>query len=311
MFEPSRILIAIPTYRRPEGLARLLHALDRMVVPVGVALQVAVLDNCPDRSAAPVVHGGRPYRRRPVYAHVSARGLSEVRNAALAMALAQGASHLGFIDDDEWPGVGWLRAHLETLRRSGADASIGPVLPVFDQAPPRWLRRLGVPADIPEGTAMGEGHSSNALLSLEPVRAHGLCFDPRYNLTGGEDTAFFAAYLATGARIVWCPAAPVREAIPAGRATLRWHLRRWRRTGQTNARLRLERGPGAITRRRCLGAGILRLGAGTGLAVLGAALSLATRGPGWAPGMRVAARGLGYLDAARGRFWEEYAAPER
>jgi len=188
---------------------------------------------------------------------------------------------------------------------------MGPVDPVYAGIAPGWLAGGAKAGGPVEGAPLGEGSSSNAVISLAPVRAHALRFDPAFNITGGEDTEFFSRYLTTGARIVHSAGAVVREDMPLHRATVRWHWRRWRRTGQTNARIRLAAAPQTLSPQICFASGLGRIGAGMALAVAGVLASPVTRRVSWAPGARVTARGLGYLDAVRGRYIREYEAPER
>ena len=293
-----RILIAIPAFRRPQGLARLLAAIDRMAVPGDVALSIVVIDNSPEGSVRAIVAAHRG--TQPGYVHLPTPGLAKVRNAALDAALDQKADWLGFIDDDEWPEPGWLIAHLRSLRQTGATASLGPVRPVFAGRPPGWVLRGGYLASPPhaDGGELTEGYSSNILFSLVPVCRAGLRFDDRFDRSGGEDTAFFDAFRRAGGRIVFCLGAPVREDVPDSRLRLGWHCRRWRRTGHTNAVLRRD---GGLSRAGCLGRGALRMGVGLIWAAAGGLLSPLSTRPGWVGGIRVAARGLGYVDAARGR----------
>ena len=307
----ARVLLAIPTYRRPKGLARLLDALVHLDVPRGCQLDVLVIDNSPEAAAMSTVMGRAARFPLPLTAaHVPHQGLSRARNTALAAALSGGHDVLAFIDDDEAPRPGWLRAHLETLAATGADASLGAVHAAWDVTPPDWIRRGGFleqrgrkhRAPVPDAA------TSNILLRLVPVRRAGLRFDPAYDLTGGEDTAFFGAYARAGGKIVFSADAIVDETVPPHRATLRWLWRRWRRTGETSAGIALADG---ASRGRTSIRGLVRLSAGGALALGALPLALSGQSALWARGLRIAARGLGFLGAACGQLPAEYATPER
>ena len=69
---------------------------------------------------------------------------------------------------------------------------------------------------------MRSAHSNNLLLDLRWSRRLGLRFDPRFGLTGGEDTMFTHDLVGRGGTIVWCDEAVVRESVPADRATRSW-----------------------------------------------------------------------------------------
>lgn len=312
--EPCRILLALPTLDRPEGLARLLDAVAALALPPATALDVLVLDNSADAGAAATVAQRHPGFPHPLfYANIPRRGLSQVRNAALHAGLGAKADYLGFIDDDEAPEPGWLDAHLKTLRATGAAASLGAVHAAYEARPPAWVRRgrfLEI-RDFADRAALPFGATSNILFALAPVRAHGLRFDPAFDRTGGEDTVFFDAYMRTGAQIVFAAGAVVREAVPPRRASLRWLWRRWRRTGQTNGQIRLSRRDGAGPRLVCAAGGLARVAAGLSLGLATAPLAPLGWPALWARGARITARGAGFIDAAAGRRTLEYAVPER
>ncbi len=308
---PTHVLLAIPTYRRPKGLARLLDALARLDVPRGCRLDVRVIDNSAEGGALAQVTARACNFPLPLHvAHEPRQGLSRVRNAALVAALKKDYDALAFIDDDETPRPEWLRAHLAALAATGADASLGAVHADWASTPPDWVRNGGFleqrgrvhRAPVPDAA------TSNILLRLGPVRRAGLRFDPAYDLTGGEDTAFFATYAHAGGRIVFAADAIVDETVPPHRATLRWLWRRWRRTGETSARIALAQGSGRV---RTSIRGLVRLAAGCALTLGTLPLAVLGQSTLWARGLRIAARGLGFLGAARGRLTAEYATPER
>lgn len=304
--QPLTVLLALPTFRRPGGLARLLEAVAHLEVPPGCRLHVRVFDNSPEGGALDFVERLARVYPVPLSAlHVPERGLSSVRNAALEVGLGGGFDGLGFIDDDEAPEPAWLMAHLHALQNTGAHASQGAVHAAWTRPPPRWVEAGGFLEQRAGSGDLRGAATSNILFDLAPVRRQGLRFDPRYDLTGGEDTAFFADYLAAGGRIVFTPDAIVHETIPPERTRLPWLWRRWRRTGETSARVEMDHGR---PRWRAIMDGVIRLVAGTALAVAALPLSLAGRPALWARGVRIAARGLGYLSAAGGRFTAEYAA---
>src|SRR5688500_10522919 len=103
--EPDTVSVCIATYRRPEGLTRVLRGLDTLTFrrsPEPV-LELLVIDNDPEGSARGVVESLRAGIRWPIrYEHEPKRGLSNVRNAAMASA-RQRSVLVAFIDDDEEP----------------------------------------------------------------------------------------------------------------------------------------------------------------------------------------------------------------
>lgn len=305
----TEVVIAIATFRRPAGLNALLEGLVTLILPDGIGVRIAVVDNSPEgMSLARLEQWQRDHPLRIDIRHEPRRGLAQARNAGLEMALESGASHLAFIDDDEVPAPDWLIAHIAALRATGASASIGAVHPMFVNPPPTWLTRgRFLELSYAHHAPMAFGCTSNTLMSLAPVLSGGLRFDALYDMTGGEDTAFFEDYMRHGGRLTFSAAAAVNERIPPCRASARWLWRRWRRTGQTNARLRLSGARrGWAMRLRCGASGLCRIAIGGAIGLV--TLPLAPSGhPAWAKGLRILARGAGYCDAVVGRHTPEYA----
>jgi hypothetical protein len=72
-----------------------------------------------------------------------------------------------------------------------------------------------------------------------------LAFDPRYGLSGSEDTEFLQRLWRGGASLVWCQEAGLTEYVPEERLTVRWLLERGFWTGQSYADI-VERPEGGI-----------------------------------------------------------------
>ena len=71
-------------------------------------------------------------------------------------------------------------------------------------------------------------------------------FDPRFGLTGGEDSDFFERMIKKGRRFVWCNEAVVYEAVPVARQSRAYHLKRAMIRGLTTARQFPRLGPGTV-----------------------------------------------------------------
>lgn len=229
------VLIALPTVgRRPVGA--LLEELVRQAAQVrasGYATEVLLLDNSAD--GHPVAQGCAE-RHDVRYRHVVRRGFAQVRNAALDEAVNRDA--LVFIDDDEMPAAGWLRALLEGAEVHRADVVWGPVRAAVPADAPRWLdegRTLRPEWDQPDGPLIGVAASGNTLLRMKTVRRTGLRFEEAFDSTGGEDTVFFSRLAERGARMVWIGSALVVERQDPDRLTLRGLAGRGRRHGAASA----------------------------------------------------------------------------
>ena len=292
---PVRVLVAVPTYRRPTDLARALRGVLGQIPDLrGVAdVEVLVVDNDPAASARAQATGG-PVR----YVVEQVPGVAAVRNRALDEARAHDL--LVFIDDDEEPEPGWLAALVGLRARTGCQAVAGLVVPDYEVEPDKWVRQGGffVRRTWPTGTRRPVAASNCLLLDLGFVREHGLRFDADFGTTGGEDTLFTRQLTAAGGTILWCDEARVRDHVPASRLDHAWILRRQRSHAATAVRVELALGgsPARVRVRAALGGGArILVGGAAAAGGLGGGLRRRARGA------RLLARGRGMLDAALDR----------
>lgn len=234
----SDVTVCICTYKRPQMLRKLLLGLNDQKTE-GFGFSVTVVDNDQDRSAESMLIGLRKklkYRVR--YVCETRKNIAGARNAALRNAEGE---YIAFIDDDEFPQNNWLKDMLETCGRENAQGVLGPVLPHYDEASPRWLKKSGLcdrrrflsGTILKNTTVMRTG---NVLFRRELFCHHGMSFDEKFGLTGGEDSDFFRRALGKGFTFVWCDEAGVYEHVPPERSTRGYHLKRALLRGTLNAR---------------------------------------------------------------------------
>lgn len=241
---PPKVTICIATFRRPDGLKRLLASIGAQEFDGTVPdIAIIVIDN----DAAHPLGGGirvQDWCKYPVtYLVEPQRGLSAVRNRALN-AVSAGTDFIAFVDDDEEASPNWLAELLRTQSRFDAAAVQGPVVPRFETPPPDWIRDGGYFELGPytDGQPLMFAGTNNSLVSWALVESSGLRFDMRFNLTGGEDQDFFVRLrLDHGGRIVASGKAVVFDEVPASRMTGKWVLRRWFRIGNTLGRIAVMR----------------------------------------------------------------------
>ena len=117
----ERVVIAIPTFRRPRSLARLLEAVARQKTAAQVSVLVA--DNDAETHAGLNLCNALVDYRWPLQAVIAPeRGIANVRNVLIAEALKTGPDFIAMVDDDEWPEDNWLDAFLMTARDTAAEA---------------------------------------------------------------------------------------------------------------------------------------------------------------------------------------------
>jgi succinoglycan biosynthesis protein ExoM len=305
------VLVAAPTYKRNALLETLLDSLSRLDVPSGSLVRVVIIDNDLDQRARPVVEAWQERFPIPlIYEAEPAPGVTHVRNRALD--LASEDEFLAFIDDDEFAEPQWLAELLRRQEETGAAAVFGPVKPIYPDTAPDWMRRWGVhgtpiPAD---SFRTKPGATNNCLIAMDVVRATGLRFASEMSLTGGEDTLFFRQLLDRGYTLANAMNAHVSEHVPAERARAGWLLKRWYRTGVTDALIDGRLLPAPLSRLRALLHGSIRLVAGGALAALAAIFTLGQGRRLILSRCYTASRGLGMLAYAFGRRYEEYGRGE-
>jgi glycosyltransferase involved in cell wall biosynthesis len=238
--------VVIPTFRRANELTRALESADAQ--NIDDAFEVIVVDNNADGAARAQVRAFAARARRPVrYVHETRPGVSAARNRGLT--LAQGEL-VAFLDDDEEADADWLARLVAAQRASNADAVFGWVEPVCDlpgPSPEDGLRSEGDAAApiflapfarrFDEATGpvpprlvarLGTGNS----LFHRRVLGGERTFDPRFGLSGGEDSALIKRIAAEGRTLIWCREARVREYVLPERVTLAFLLERRFSCGQ-------------------------------------------------------------------------------
>jgi len=243
----SEVVVAIPTFRRPESLQRLLTELERLETQA--RLIVVVADNDVENHAGYDLCRSWSGRYRwpldPIIAEE--RGIAQVRNALVARALSYPeAAFVAMLDDDEWPSPQWLDALLRLQGETGADVVEGSILFEQEVGAPAFEPGFDGVSSIRRPTgpvAMLEG-AGNLLIPracLEKLSAP--WFDPAFALSGGEDRDFFERVKSMGGRFAWADEALAYTQVPALRQNLQWVLNRAYGIGNTEMRIFLKYRP--------------------------------------------------------------------
>jgi succinoglycan biosynthesis protein ExoM len=236
LMEKISVAVCVATYKRPVGLRRLLESLrsQAFVSHQTPDWKIIVVDN--DASAPNQDYINELSAEFPIpilYAVQPKRGIASVRN--LAVALSKDVDYVAFIDDDEIADPYWLDELLTGVTTHQADVITGPVLPIYEEPPKDWIvsGRFFERDRFPTGTTLDYARTGNVLISRKYFRLCPEPFEESLNLTGGEDTLFFAQIQKKGARIVWVDEAITHEYNPPQRTNLNWLLKRSIRMGNT------------------------------------------------------------------------------
>lgn len=230
--------VLIATYNRaallPQALASLLQA-ER---PVGLDLNVTVIDNrSTDDTRAVVESFVSRFEGRLHYIYESQPGKSYALNAGIA---ATSGDLVGMIDDDERVDRSWLQTIATAFADRTTDFIGGPYRPLWGAERPVWLGRS-------YGSAIGWTESGQGLHQFGPpsqsmlmggnavIRRSVLERVGPYAVDVGrtpgrllscEDEDMFARLLAIGARGFYRPDLVIHHYVPPERLT-KGYFRRW------------------------------------------------------------------------------------
>lgn len=253
----ARSSIIVATYNRAELLDDCLAHLARQAFEAGD--EVVVVDNGSTDETGPVVKAytaGFPVPLR--YVIEPRAGKSHALNTALASAEGD---ILAFTDDDVNVATSWLGEIRRVMLDPEVGITGGPVLPRWEQPPPRWLTfdeaahrpteasfgRLGAPLALlsygPEASVLGPRTLLGANMAARRevlARLGGFASHlgkKRGTLLSGEDQDVCARAQAAGFKAVYVPSACVYHWVPADRARIRYFVNWFFWSGITNAAL--------------------------------------------------------------------------
>ena len=206
------VTVAIPTFRRPEGLRRAVES----ALAQTVSVRVLVVDNDPSGSARGYCGGVAGVS----YIHEPRAGVSHARNAALE---AVDTRYVFFLDDDMRAGPDCIETLLGALKRWEAGVASAAVKAVMPSASPLDMAMqpfFSRDRDEPEGPTERCLGAGGTLFDLELCPMPSPAFDTGLNETGGEDDRLLGHLHGEGVMLLWVPSARTEEDVPAGRATL-------------------------------------------------------------------------------------------
>jgi len=222
-----RISVIIPTYHRPDGLARAAQSVLSDVAD-RTDVELIIVDNSPEGDAldsAARIDASASIAVTIV--HEPNSGVANARNAGWGAAKGD---IIAFVDDDESVTPGWLAAFEAAHAALGTPVLFGPIsadLPDTDTPHAATLAhffaRTGSDVDIELAEPFGCG---NAFIDRAALDLHTPPFDAGANTSGGEDDRLFNILAARGVRFGWAANAHAFEHVPVARATLPYVLTR-------------------------------------------------------------------------------------
>lgn len=236
---PVEAVVCIPTFRRPDWLARTLASVMAQETDFGFALVVVDNDAKGTEGAAKATEmlsaSGLPHS---ILVEPNQGNVHAINRAfAEAQAAFPEAEFFLMIDDDEMAMPGWLAAIVATAKKENADIVGGPVRREFDVPVADAIARHPLFVSIEGATrAIDQIHGSGNCLMRRRVFAQMAQppFDTRFNFLGGGDMEFFTRAQRQGFSTWWCEEAVVHEFVPAERVSARFLVKRSIRTGSIN-----------------------------------------------------------------------------
>jgi glycosyltransferase involved in cell wall biosynthesis len=236
-----RITVIIPTYRRPNTLRAALESLRKQTQ---TGFQILVVDNAAEAATESLVgEFNRAVGVRATYVAEARLGVHFARNTAGRVA---DGDLLLYADDDVTFDPEWVAAYdREFERHQEMAAAGGPVRPVWEMSPPRWL--LDFIGDQREFTLLSFRESDDHFV-LSPAGTYYSCnmavrksvllarggFHPEATgerWVGDGETGLLKAMWAAGDLVGSVPEAVAYHHIPASRMTVRYLRRRMANEG--------------------------------------------------------------------------------
>ena len=228
----NKIVVCIPTYKRPEMLKKLVTSIrecniDKALISL---VNIVIVDNDAARSAESTVTGlietsvtGGEIN----YSCFPEKGLANVRNELLRIGLSMNPDFLVFVDDDEFVTPGWLNELVGTIISNNGDLTMGPVNSVVGSDIPDYISSWLDRADYFNNARLNFIRTGNLIIKVKSLLEKNVWFDPRFNKTGGEDSFFGIQMIKKGASIFWAAQAVVCETVPDDRANIKWLFTRY------------------------------------------------------------------------------------
>jgi glycosyltransferase involved in cell wall biosynthesis len=302
------IAVCVITYRRPERLKSLIISLSkiRFTKIAEPSWKLIIVDNDPTQSAREIV---MPFIRNfpvPIIYDVEpTRGISSARNKAIDV--AGNVEWIVFIDDDQVALPCWLEELILCQRNYDANVVAGPVLPVYEDGCPDWVKKSGYFSRKRRKTGSVIPYAGTGNLMIQREIFDEIRFETSLNLTGTEDTLFSMRLREKNIKIIWCDEAISYEVVPSSRANLAYILKREYHKGNAYSLVQMIIRPSIFTFSH-------RLAKGLGNVIVGCIFTL----PLWvfegraglAKALWRVARGLGSITGALGMNYRFYRNPK-
>ncbi|WP_088013320.1 glycosyltransferase family 2 protein [Gottfriedia acidiceleris] len=223
----KKVGICICTYKRDTLLLKLIDSLINQTTNINISFDIIIVDNYGKSDIGNILKN-IDTNINIIYQVESQRGISYARNRCIDVALDNNYDYIIFIDDDEVASSDWLYNMITTVQKFNSSVVKGPAITIYNDNTSKWIKNTKFFDEklSSTGTELHHCATNNTLISTSILRKHKYKFDPRYNLSGGEDTMFFKKMVIDGHKIVFCSEAKVYENLHKERQNMKYMLKR-------------------------------------------------------------------------------------
>ncbi|MCG8313035.1 MAG: glycosyltransferase family 2 protein [Pseudomonadales bacterium] len=239
-----RIFVTVCTRRRPKMLERFLNSFLALQNPDDADVVLLVVENDTNNSMQRLVETKQlTSQNKIIYFWESKLGIPIARNRCIEIAAKNNATHIAFIDDDEWLSTDWLVKMWRYINSLESNHVIqGPVVSIMPSSSPEHLASFFQRRIKETGTELGTCATNNLLAPIDIFDRYNLRFDESQPLAGGTDSKVFSMAKSKGVKLVYCSDALVYESVPPERANLTWLTHRHFRVGLNMGERRMPEG---------------------------------------------------------------------
>ena len=226
MLKDKKIIVCVPTFKRPQYLKKNLESLIKQKFEQ--KFEILVIDNDNNKSGKPSVNECVNDKVEINYHIEKNKGISSVRNKCIFLCIQKKADYLIFIDDDEVADKYWLHNLFLVEKKYNAKIVGGPVLCNFEGSVSKTIKNTFFIRDRKKtGVKLKNCATGNVLINMEIFKLiKNQRFDSFFNTIGGGDTVFFNNLKSHNIDMVWADEAITYEFISMKRSQLKHCLLR-------------------------------------------------------------------------------------
>ncbi len=224
------LMIAIPTYKRPNLLNQSIENINSQLSALKVKFSIHIYDNDELHSADVVV---KKFSENVFYKNYPVKGLSNIRNKIISDFTESDFENLMMVDDDQIVDEDFFYNLFKSGIHSKFDIISSTVRPLFISERPEWTYNNSIYWDS-ENKRSGQVsiiYGAGCVILNSKIKKTRVRFNTFFNDLGGEDAAFFTELSKIGFSFYIADFLKTSELVDQARADYNWFLRRAIRIG--------------------------------------------------------------------------------